>query len=74
MNKIGRINGAPSKRRMNFIWSVTSTALPTSSAEIVASMKPEKAMPCSCRIICSVHRIKLKPQKKNITARSVWRT
>src|SRR5436190_22417507 len=45
-----------------------------SSAATVAARNPENGMPCWSSTICCVHRIRLKPMKKKITAGSVWRT
>src|SRR4030095_7491480 len=64
LNRIGWINGAPSKRRMKRRLSTTSTALPTSSARSVAAKKLLNGTPCSSSVIQRVNRIRLKPKKK----------
>ncbi|MET0876775.1 MAG: hypothetical protein ABWY14_06530 [Tardiphaga sp.] len=66
----GWISGAPSKRRMKGMLSVTRTAFPTSKAAAVAVRKPPNSIPCSSRIWRLVHKMRLKPTKKKIVGGS----
>ena len=70
LNKMGWINGAPSKRRIKGSLSVTSTAFPTNSAAKVAVRNPLNSTPCSSRMRRLVHKIRLKPTKKKIVGGS----